>query len=342
MIDPIVEMRNFRNHLPDLDGKVILVTGGTGSFGQRFVKQVLDIARPKKLIVFSRDEQKQYEMEQALSTDRYESIRYFLGDVRDQPRLEQAMRGVDYVVHAAAMKIVPSAEYNPQECVSTNILGAQNIVNAAISQGVKRLINLSTDKAVNPINLYGATKLAAEKIFTAANSLAGRNGTRFATVRYGNVIGSRGSVVPLFKRLVAEGRDSLPITDERMTRFWITLDQGVDFVLSSLELMAGGEVFVPKIPSMRMVDLTKAMAPGTPLKIIGIRPGEKLHEVLVVQDEARFTIELKDRFVIVPEHITQAGSNVSGKRVSEEFSYISNTNSEWLTSDALSDLVVNY
>ena len=295
-------VRDFLNPRPELDGATIMVTGGTGSFGRAFVAAVCAMYRPKKLIVFSRDELKQYEMAQAFPPERWPFLRYFIGDVRDQGRLETAMRGVDYVIHAAALKHVPIAEYNPFECIKTNVMGAENVVNAAISAGVKRVVALSTDKAANPINLYGASKLASDKIFVAAGAMAGDADTRFCVVRYGNVMGSRGSVAPFFQKLAAEGAAELPITDARMTRFWITLPQGVDFVLSSLARMSGGEIFVPKIPSMSTVELAHAIAPGLPHKVVGIRPGEKLHEIMVPEDDARSTVELNDRYVILPSH----------------------------------------
>jgi len=331
-------VRRFNLPAPALDGASILVTGGTGSFGNAFVAAVAERYKPKKLIVYSRDEMKQYEMAQHFTQQRYPFIRYFIGDVRDRDRLEMAMRDVDYVIHAAALKHVPAAEYNPFECIHTNVMGAENVVRAAIRAGVKRVVALSTDKAANPVNLYGASKLASDKIFVAANSLAGGDGTRFAVVRYGNVVGSRGSVLPLFRRLLANGAKSLPITDPRMTRFWITLGQGVDFVLSSLALMEGGEIFVPKIPSMKMVDLATAIAPGVPHEIVGIRPGEKLHEVMITSDDARNTLELEDRYVIAPafpfwtrDHLDRNGA----ARVADEFRYASDGNSEWLTAESL-------
>ena len=293
-------LNRFDGDMIDLNDKTILVTGGTGSFGQQFIRTVLENFDMRRCIVFSRDEQKHYDMSQTFPVERYPCMRYFIGDVRDVDRLELAMRDVDYVVHAAAMKHVPLAEYNPFECVMTNIHGAENVVKAALRKGVKRVIALSTDKAANPINLYGATKLAADKIFIAANNLAGAGGTEFSVVRYGNVIGSRGSVIPFFRQLIAEDVPHLPITDERMTRFWITLDQGVQFVLSCLRMMRGGEVFVPKIPSMRIVDVARCLAPGKPIEVIGIRPGEKLHEVMVPADEARATLDHGDRYIVLP------------------------------------------
>src|SRR5262249_46716333 len=264
-------------------------TGGTGSFGQALVKRLIEFAPYERVVIFSRDELKQYEMEQSFSPAQNAKLRFFLGDVRDLQRLDMAMRDIDYVIHAAALKQVPAAEYNPFECIHTNVLGAENVVRAALRNQVKRVIALSTDKASNPINLYGASKLASDKIFVAANHLSGTTKVRFSVVRYGNVVGSRGSVVPVLRRMIDQGADSLPITDERMTRFWITLREGVDFVLSCLEMMRGGEIFVPKIPSMRITDLARTMAPTLPHKFIGIRPGEKLHETMVTEGDARNT-----------------------------------------------------
>jgi UDP-N-acetylglucosamine 4,6-dehydratase/5-epimerase len=301
-------LREFAPTDLDLDNKVILVTGGTGSFGRRFIETVLSRWTPRKLIVFSRDELKQYDMQVDLAeqfdADKLACMRFFLGDVRDRERMTLAFRGVDIVIHAAALKQVPAAEYNPSECVHTNVLGAENVVWASLYNRVKQVVALSTDKACNPINLYGATKLASDKTFVAANNLSGDIGTRFAVVRYGNVVGSRGSVAPLFQRLIAKGAAELPITDPRMTRFWITLNQGVDFVLSSLTLMRGGEVFVPKIPSMKMTDLAAAMCPDAAIKVIGIRPGEKLHEMMISQDDARNTVDLGDRYAIQPSFVS--------------------------------------
>lgn len=280
-----------------MDNSSILITGGTGSFGRRFVKTILESYSPRRLIIFSRDELKQFEMQQAFPQA---CMRYFIGDVRDRDRLAMAMRDVDFVIHAAALKQVPTAEYNPMECIKTNIHGAENVIHAAIANDVERVIALSTDKAANPINLYGATKLASDKLFVAANNMAGRGRTRFSVVRYGNVVGSRGSVVPFFKKLLEEGATELPITDSRMTRFWITLQQGVDFVLRNFERMKGGEIFVPKIPSIRIIDLAEAMAPGLPHKIVGIRPGEKLHETMCPADDSHLTLEFGDHYVIRP------------------------------------------
>lgn len=282
------------------DGKSILITGGTGSFGRTFARTLLARHQPERVIVYSRDELKQYEMAQEPAFARERAMRFFIGDVRDRERLRQAMRGVDYVVHAAALKHVPVAEYNPMECIKTNVYGGENVIAAALDNDVAGVIALSTDKAANPANLYGASKLASDKLFIAANNLAGRHRTRFAVVRYGNVVGSRGSVLPLFRRLVAEGARTLPITDARMTRFWITLQQGVDFVLSGFARMQGGELFVPKLPSARTVDLAVAVAPELPHEIIGIRPGEKLHEVMCPRDDSRLTLEFADHFVIRP------------------------------------------
>jgi UDP-N-acetylglucosamine 4,6-dehydratase len=325
--------------LYDLNGKHVLVTGGTGSFGRAFINFVSQRFKPARLIVFSRDELKQSEMR-----DRWNApfLRYWIGDVRDVDRLEMAMRGVDYVIHAAAMKQVQAAEYNPIECIRTNVNGAENIVRAAIRAGVKRVIALSTDKAANPINLYGASKLASDKIFVAANALAGRGGARFAVVRYGNVLGSRGSVVPIFARLIERGAKRLPITDPRMTRFIITVEDGVKAVLSSLALMEGGELFVPKIPSVRVIDLAEAMLPGGNHEIVGIRAGEKLHEVMVSEDDARITLELPDRYVIEPlfdywnrTHYVDRGATP----VAESFVYASNNNTEWLGVEEIRALI---
>ena len=325
-----------------LNGARILVTGGTGSFGQAFVRRILEVAHPARSVIFSRDELKQYEMEQTFPPPIVDRLRFFIGDVRDLPRLEMAMRDIDYVVHTAALKQVPAAEYNPFECIHTNVLGAENVVQAAIRNRVKRVIALSTDKASNPINLYGASKLASDKIFVAANHLSGSTKVRFAVVRYGNVVGSRGSVVPLFRRLIASGADSLPITDPRMTRFWITLGEGVDFVLSCLSLMRAGEIFVPKIPSMKIVDLARVMAPKLPHRIVGIRAGEKLHETMITEADARNTIEMEDRYVIEPaspwiDRATFEGPNA--KRVGEDFRYASDTNPDWLGPEQLTRML---
>lgn len=340
-------MTRFAAHSLDLDGQVILITGGTGSFGKRFIETVLTRYRPRKLIVYSRDELKQFEMQQDLrekfGAEDYARLRFFLGDVRDRSRLTLALRGVDIVIHAAALKQVPAAEYNPSECIQTNVVGAENVVWASLANRVKQVVALSTDKACNPVNLYGATKLASDKTFVAANNLSGDIEARFSVVRYGNVVGSRGSVVPLFRRLLAQGAASLPITDERMTRFWITLDQGVDFVLSSLEVMRGGEIFVPKIPSMTMPDLARAMAPDAGIHVVGIRPGEKLHETMVGADDARQTVELADRYVIEPSFVEYTrqgfGAADGGKAVPEGFAYASDSNTDWLSPQALRDML---
>ncbi len=310
------------------DDNVVLVTGGTGSFGKRFIEIVLREYHPRKLIVFSRDELKQHEMRTVLGFDD-PRLRYFIGDVRDADRLRRAMTGANVVVHAAALKQVPACEYNPFEAVQTNIMGAKNVIDAAIDSGVERVLALSTDKAVSPVNLYGATKLVAEKLFVQGNSYAGAGRTHFACVRYGNVVGSRGSVVPLFEAQRKTG--TITLTDERMTRFWITLDQGVRFVIRCIERMHGGEVFVPKIPSMRMTDLVATLAPECRVDITGIRPGEKLHEVLVNEDEARQTLELEDMFVIKPLFPWWSGENWNmGRPVADGFRYASDTNAQWL------------
>jgi UDP-N-acetylglucosamine 4,6-dehydratase/5-epimerase len=325
-----------------LNGRNILITGGTGSFGRAFTREILEKARPQRLIIFSRDELKQYEMAQDFVGHPQENtLRFFIGDVRDQSRLEMALHDVEFVVHAAALKQVPTAEYNPFECIHTNVLGAENVVRAALRCGVTRVMALSTDKAASPLNLYGASKLASDKIFVAANNLAGARGTRFAVARYGNVLGSRGSVVPLFRRLIADGATALPVTDERMTRFWITLERGVDFVVSCLQSMKGGEIFVPKIPSSTIVDLAKAMAPHLPVKVIGIRPGEKLHEVMITEDDARNTIDLADRYVIEPAFAfwdrDAYGKNLQS--MPEGFRYGSDNNPDRLNADQVRDVL---
>ena len=319
----------------NLNGRKILITGGTGSFGKKFVELVLKRYQPEKLIIFSRDELKQVEMKRIFN---HPCLRYFIGDVRDSERLHRAFHGVDYVVHAAALKHVPVAEYNPFEAVKTNVIGAENVINAAIDQSVEKVIALSSDKAVNPVNMYGATKLCADKMFIASNYYSGSAKTRFSVVRYGNVLGSRGSVVPIFKELKKTGR--IPITDERMTRFWITLDQGVDLVLKGLELMQGGEIFVPKIPSMKIMDLAKAIAPGCKIDKMGVRPCEKLHEVLIPRDEMRMTLEFKDMFVISPNLEGWENKRLAkGKFVKKDFEYSSDTNPQWLTPDDLKRLI---
>jgi UDP-N-acetylglucosamine 4,6-dehydratase len=329
----------------DLNEKSILVTGATGYFGQQFVRTVVERFTPRRLVVFSRDELKQSEMQQHFPISRYPFIRYFIGDVRDVQRLEVAMRNVEIVVHAAAMKQVPTAEYNPFECVRTNIHGAENVVNAAMRSGVERVIALSTDKAANPVNLYGATKLASDKIFIAANNMSGEDGTTFAVVRYGNVLGSRGSVVPFFRKLIAAGSTALPITDERMTRFWITAAQGVEFVLAGLDRMTGGEIFVPKLPSMKITDLAQAMLPDCRFDIVGIRPGEKLHEVMVTSDDARMTLEFDDHYVIEPSfHFWNRQDYLQsngGKAVPEDFEYSSSGNEIWLQKEELRRMIAS-
>jgi len=323
--------------------KTILITGGTGSFGKQCVKTLLSQYQPKKIIVYSRDELKQYEM-----ASKFDSpiMRYFIGDVRDEKRLAMAMREVDYVIHAAALKHIPVAEYNPMECIKTNINGADNVINVALEQGVDKVIALSTDKAVNPINLYGATKLAADKLFVAANNLAGDRKTRFSVVRYGNVLGSRGSVVPFFQKLIQEGATEIPITDPRMTRFWITLNQGIDFVLKNFTRMQGGEIFVPKIPSMKMTDMAEALAPGVPHKIVGIRPGEKLHEVMCPVESSHLTLEFDDHYVIKPtieySYSLDYTTNALGEQgipVAPDFVYSSDVNQEWLTATQLLEIL---
>jgi UDP-N-acetylglucosamine 4,6-dehydratase/5-epimerase len=322
------------------DNKSILITGGTGSFGHKYTKTILERYKPKRLIILSRDELKQYEMQQKFNAP---CMRYFLGDVRDPDRLVQAFRGVDYVIHAAALKQVPAAEYNPMECIKTNIYGAENVIKAAIANNVTKVIALSTDKAASPINLYGATKLASDKLFVAANNMVGQGQTRFSVVRYGNVVGSRGSVVPFFKQLIAEGSDHLPITHKDMTRFWITLQDGVDFVLKNFSRMYGGEIFVPKIPSVNIVELAKAYAPQLELKYIGIRPGEKLHEVMCPADDSHLTIEFNDHYVICPsikfyndEHdYSRNLIDELGQPVEQGYEYHSGKNPHFLSKDEI-------
>lgn len=322
----------------DWKNQKILVTGGTGSFGKKFIRVLLDEYHPEKLIVYSRDELKQHEMRG--SGFDHPNLRYFIGDVRDQPRLRRAMQDVDIVVHAAALKQVPACEYNPMEAVKTNILGTANVVDASIDARVKKVLFLSTDKAVTPVNLYGATKLTAEKLVVASNAYAGDMQTRLSCVRYGNVVGSRGSVVPIFIRQRENG-NHLTITDKRMTRFWLSLEQGVRFVISNIERMHGGEVFVPKIPSTKIIDLARVIAPEAEIKVIGIRPGEKLHEMMISRDESRSTIELEDRFVVEPfGHLWfRHNWEEEGKRVPDGFKYTSDNNSEWLTVEQIRQLV---
>ncbi|MCI5539714.1 UDP-N-acetylglucosamine 4,6-dehydratase (inverting) [Campylobacter lanienae] len=326
------------------NNKNILITGGTGSFGKKYTKILLENYKPNKIIIYSRDELKQYEMAQEFDSS---IMRYFIGDVRDEDRLNTAMNGVDFVIHAAAMKHVPIAEYNPMECIKTNIHGAQNVINASIKNRVEKVIALSTDKACNPVNLYGATKLASDKLFIAANNIVGIAPTRFSVVRYGNVVGSRGSVVPLFKKLIANGAKELPITDEKMTRFWITLEDGVKFVLKNFERMQGGELFIPKIPSMKITDLAATLAPNLPTKIIGIRPGEKLHEIMISADDALHSLEFSDHYVIMPSikfYDKQANFAINklgekGYSVSSEFEYRSDNNTQWLDGKSLKEMI---
>ncbi|HUS53572.1 MAG TPA: UDP-N-acetylglucosamine 4,6-dehydratase (inverting) [Thermohalobaculum sp.] len=332
-------------HSNQLDGKSVLVTGGTGSFGKAMVERLLCDHRVERLVVFSRDELKQFEMAQQFSAEQYPQIRYFLGDVRDRDRLMRAFSGVDVVIHAAAMKHITAAEYNPTECIATNVLGAQNVVEAAIQNDVEKVIALSTDKAANPINLYGATKLCSDKLFITANNLAGRHRTRCAVVRYGNVIGSRGSVIPYFKSLAAKGKTTLPVTDPQMTRFAITLTQGIDFVLQSLEEMLGGELFVPKLPSIRVTDLVPLIVPEGGYEVVGIRPGEKLHEVMIPQEESRNCVDMGEYYVLQPAHHWWNVSDflervrMKGKRIEEAFEYSSHDNTAWIAGDELKALV---
>lgn len=331
----ILEVRGLFNN------KSILITGGTGSFGKKCVKMLLDTYKPAKVIIYSRDELKQFEMSQVFNAP---CMRYFIGDVRDGERIKRAMNGVDYVIHAAALKQVPAAEYNPMECIKTNVLGAQNVIDAAIANNVKKVIALSTDKAANPVNLYGATKLCSDKLFTAANNIVGSGKTRFSVVRYGNVVGSRGSVVPFFKKLIADGATELPITDERMTRFWLKLEDGVKFVFKNFERMQGGEIFVPKLPSMRILDLAKAIGPDAKIKVIGIRPGEKIHEVMCPSDLYYDTLEFDDHFVIKPAapmfevDYTVNAIGEQGVPVPDGFDYNSGNNPHFLTVDELKEM----
>lgn len=325
--------------MSNLTGSSILITGGTGSFGKAFLEQVLEAYSPGRVAIFSRDELKQYEMKQRWGDD--DRVRFFLGDIRDRDRLEMALRGVDYVVHAAALKQVDTAEYNPMEYVKTNILGSENVIQASIRTGAKKVVALSTDKASSPANLYGATKLTADKLFISSNHYAVDGGTRFSVVRYGNVMGSRGSVIPLFRQLAEEG-SHIPITDSRMTRFWITLPQAVDFVISSFEDMHGGELYVPRIPSMRVIDLAEAIAPGSSTIEIGIRPGEKLHEEMISAEDARRTFRRPDRYVVAPTLAVWGGhSEPVGDLVPEGFAYRSDTNDEWLSVDQLRSMLTD-
>jgi len=328
------------------NNQTIFISGGTGSFGNQFVKKLIENYKPKKIIIYSRDEYKQFMMQEQFPASKYPFFRFFLGDVRDLDRLKMAMNGVDYVIHAAALKQVPAAEYNPMEFVKTNIYGAENIIQASINQKVKKIIALSTDKAANPINLYGATKLASDKIFTAANNIVGSQKTIFSVVRYGNVAGSRGSVVPYFKELIDKKIDYLPITHNDMTRFWITLDQAVDFVLMSFERMIGGEIFVPKIPSIKIVDLAKAMAPNLKTKIVGIRPGEKIHELMCPNEYHHLTLEFKNHYKIIPspnaddkkKDFLTDNSGEKGKKVPSDFEYSSGSNKDFLSIEQINKI----
>ncbi|MEM9435845.1 MAG: UDP-N-acetylglucosamine 4,6-dehydratase (inverting) [Pseudomonadota bacterium] len=324
-----VTQRAFDRPRPNLDGKTILITGGTGSFGKALLQRLLSEYDCARIVVFSRDEQKHVALSREIEAPEHVEIEFYIGDVRDLDRLQEAMAGVDYVVHAAAMKHIHLAEEHPSECINTNILGAMNVVKAAYATGVSKVVALSTDKACSPVNLYGASKLAADKIFVAANQNKSRGKATFSVVRYGNVVGSVGSVIPFFRKLVAEGAEFIPITDERMTRFWITMDQGVNLVLSTLTMMRGAEIFVPKIPSMRIVDLAKAMAPDLPQRHVGIRPGEKLHEVMISSDDALYTYDAGDRYVILPNYSKQSLPPDIGQPVEDSFTYSSDRNEEW-------------
>jgi len=336
-------LTDFDGTSADLDGKAILITGGTGSFGRTLLKTILANYNPRKVIVFARGEYMHFELQNSLTVEQQKKVRFFIGDIRDQDRLVMAFRDVDLVVHAAAQKQVPLAEYNPFECIRTNVIGAENVVQAAIRAGVPRVLALSTDKAVNPINLYGASKLASDKIFVAGNALGTATSTTFSVVRYGNVLGSRGSVIPFFRKLIAEGATELPITDPRMTRFWITLEQAVNFTLSCLPHMLGGEIFVPKIPSMRITDLAEALAPDLPRKTVGIRPGEKLHEIMITEHNAHTTFDMGDRYMIEPEwefSSKRDDSRLKGlNSMPEGFEYSSDKNDFWMGVDALKELL---
>ncbi len=323
-----------------LNNKTILVTGGTGSFGHHFVNYVLERYNPKKIIIYSRDEYKQFVMDNDYKKYR-DVLRYFIGDVRDEERLKRAMKGVDYVIHAAALKQVPACEYNPNEAIKTNVNGAMNVINAALDLGVQKVVALSTDKAVNPINLYGGTKLVSDKLFTAANAYSGGNGTKFAVVRYGNVAGSRGSVIPFFQNIIDKGGKELPITDYRMTRFWISLEQGVELVIKALEEARGGETFISKIPSFKITDLAQAMLPGCNMPEVGIREGEKLHEIMVTREDSLHTYEYERHYIVYPHYDWWNKEEViaGGKLVEPEFEYSSGTNKDWLTVDAIQKLL---
>jgi UDP-N-acetylglucosamine 4,6-dehydratase len=336
-------LTTFNSTDVDLSGKSILITGGTGSFGSTLLKKILKDHNPRKVIVLARGEYMHFQLQNSLSEEDLAKVRFFVGDIRDQDRLVMAFRGVDIVFHAAAQKQVPLAEYNPFECIRTNVIGAENIVQAAIRCGVKKVLALSTDKAVNPINLYGASKLASDKIFVAANALGAGTSTVFSVVRYGNVLGSRGSVIPFFRKLLADGATDLPVTDERMTRFWISLEQAVEFTLSCVNQLRGGEIFVPKIPSMRITDLITAMAPGMPTRVVGIRPGEKLHEIMITEHNAHTTYDLQDRYVIEPEWQFSKGATFSYgdemNTVPEGFEYSSDRNDWWMSVDDLAEVL---
>lgn len=337
-------IRSFDGFSRDFDDKSIMITGGTGSFGSAFLESIATHFSPRRVIIFSRDEFKQHELAIRFPPEKYPFLRFFIGDVRDAERLEMAMRDVDYVVHAAAMKQVGASEYNPFECIRTNVMGAENVIRSAMRTGVKKVIALSTDKAANPANLYGASKLASDKIFISGNYLSGKSGTRFSVVRYGNVVGSRGSVVEVFKKMIEDGAQSLPITDPRMTRFWISLQQATNFVLSCFEMMAGGEIFVPKIASMSVLDLAEAMAPGIASHTIGIRPGEKLHETMIPVDDSRMTYDIGDRYIIesaLDLPILSVAERFADKatRVPDEFAYTSDQNEELLDIPSLRELL---
>jgi UDP-N-acetylglucosamine 4,6-dehydratase len=337
-------IKSFDTSKTDLNGKSILITGGTGSFGKMLLKAILRDHNPRRVIIFARGEYNHFLLQNSIPEEHVKKVRFFIGDVRDADRLVMAMRGVDIVVHAAAQKQVPLAEYNPFECIRTNVIGAENVVQASIRAGVKQVIALSTDKAVNPINLYGASKLASDKIFVAANSLASGTGTRFAVVRYGNVLGSRGSVIPFFRDLIKKGATELPITDLRMTRFWITLEEAVNFTLSCMPIMQGGEIFVPKIPSMRLPDLVEALSPGMAIKNVGIRPGEKLHEIMITEHNASHTVDMGDRYVIEPEwHFWDRDNLLEDGHAAtpEGFEYSSDKNDDWLTVDELREILAS-
>lgn len=329
------------NNYPDLNGRNILLTGGTGSFGQQFTQTVLEHFKPERLVIFSRDEYKQFQMQQRFSLSDHPCMRYFIGDVRDLERMRMALRGIDTVVHAAAMKHVPAAEYNPFECIRTNVIGAENVATAAMECGVERVVALSTDKAANPVNLYGASKLASDKIMVAANILSGGK-TKYGVVRYGNVLGSRGSVIPFFRRILADGADHIPITDPRMTRFFISLQQGVDFVMTAINGLQGGEIVVPKVPSVRITDLATALAPQLEQRVVGIRPGEKIHETLVSIDDGRATVELDGYFVIKPSFFELQSDfykEKNAKPVGDDFYYASDNNAFWLKVNEIEDLI---